>query len=719
MIPKRIVLKNFMSHRETDIDCTQFDSCLIVGRKKNNDRESNAVGKSTIFTAIDWVLFNKYPGTKLDKIVRDDQDSCEVIYEFEQDDINWKVTRKRSNKSGKSHVLLEQWMDGKWDRQDRRTSAQTEAALKEILKITHTAFMNSVRFEQGKFSAIAEATDAERRKILKEPLSLSIYGKYEKRAKIKLKEFSDRFFEKKTLITDLGDPDGDLIELNKNLLDINKEIKKLEKERTSIRNVIKTDNVHLTDLEKLLSSDAVKIADQLVENNKQKQVIVAALTRMQQQGAKYKSDIDNVNAQYENFNKKLKVYEVEKDRLHAKNVRSDVDVIKDLEDLDKKEQKGNVYIANLSVDFEKFSKSLPEGAECEHCFNELTDEYRDKVSKENAIKAEKLKKNLEAARSKMKKLFAKRQKLNQERNDIVQHKQAVQQVEVTIFGLNNQIKQNREYLQEVEKLAIQLIDDVDIENNKFKILKQKEEDLKKKSKDFNVSEINDEIVEIKDRLRINEVKENNIIQKLSDSSTKKGITNERIRKREEDSKKLVLLKKDNDQLEYKVKLWGRVVKAFSNSGIPTLIIHTILDDLQVEANQILQDLRPELTLQFFVEKNDKDALGIIYKVNGKERDYIFLSGGQRAFVSFALRLGLSLVIQKRIGVNIRMLELDEVDQPMDAAGQDAYVEAIRKYHKKFKIFVVTHNDRLKDKFKHCIMVENDESNGSTGKLMVS
>lgn len=719
MIPKRIVLKNFMSHRETDIDCTQFDSCLIVGRKKNNDRESNAVGKSTIFTAIDWVLFNKYPGAKLEKIVRDDEDSCEVIYEFEQDNIDWKITRKRSNKSGKSHVLLEQWIDGKWDRQDRRTSSQTEDALKDILKITHTAFVNSVRFEQGKFSAIAEATDAERRKLLKEPLSLAVYGKYEKRAKASLKEFSDQLSEKKTLIVDLGNPDVDIINLDKVLYCLNKEIIILENKRKDICNVIKSDNARLTELEKLLSSDAAKVSDQLVENDRQRQRIISTISRMQQQAAKYKSDIESSNAEYQSNSKKLDSANIAKEKLDSKIVRNDTDVKKDLEDLYNKEQKGNVYIANLQVDFEKFNKPLPPGAECDYCFNELTDEYRNKVSSDNEIKSKKIKKDLDAAISKMQKLLIKKKKLNEERNDIIQHNQALQQIELKIFGLKSQIKQNREHLQTVEKLAIHLFSDVEEENKKLEDLLTQEIYLKQKSKDFDIVEINDEIVNIKNRLRINEINDNNVISQLSASSTQKGITEERRRKREEDSQKLVILKEDYDQLESKVKLWSRVVKAFSNSGIPTLIIHTILDDLQVEANQILQDLRPELSLQFFVEKNDKDALGLTYKVNGKEREYIFLSGGQRAFVSFALRLGLSLVIQKRIGVNIRMLELDEVDQPMDAAGQDAYVEAIRKYHKKFKIFIITHNDRLKDKFKHYIMVENDEPNGSTGKLMVS
>ena len=53
MLPIRIYLENFMGHIQSDIDCTQFNSCLIVGKNKNNAHISNGVGKSTIFKAID------------------------------------------------------------------------------------------------------------------------------------------------------------------------------------------------------------------------------------------------------------------------------------------------------------------------------------------------------------------------------------------------------------------------------------------------------------------------------------------------------------------------------------------------------------------------------------------------------------------------------------------------------------------------------------------
>ena len=70
MIPRRICLEDFMSHGRTEIDCTAFDSILIVGQNKNNLRESNGVGKTTIFYAIDYVLFGVVPSDTIDEIIR-------------------------------------------------------------------------------------------------------------------------------------------------------------------------------------------------------------------------------------------------------------------------------------------------------------------------------------------------------------------------------------------------------------------------------------------------------------------------------------------------------------------------------------------------------------------------------------------------------------------------------------------------------------------------
>ena len=105
--------------------------------------------------------------------------------------------------------------------------------------------------------------------------------------------------------------------------------------------------------------------------------------------------------------------------------------------------------------------------------------------------------------------------------------------------------------------------------------------------------------------------------------------------------------------------------------------------------------------------DNADTLDIIYHINGKERYYKRLSGAMQLAVVFSLKLGLSFLLQNTIGTDIRLLLLDEIDQSLDKAGVDAFADIVKFFQKDFTILIITHNDRLKDKFNHQILVEQD------------
>jgi DNA repair exonuclease SbcCD ATPase subunit len=56
--------------------------------------------------------------------------------------------------------------------------------------------------------------------------------------------------------------------------------------------------------------------------------------------------------------------------------------------------------------------------------------------------------------------------------------------------------------------------------------------------------------------------------------------------------------------------------------------------------------------------------------------------------------------------------LDEVDQSLDDACKDTYADVVKKLQDNFKVLVVTHDNRLKEKFSHAIVVEGDLTGGS-------
>lgn len=716
--PKRLYVKDFMNHRESDVDFTLFNSCLVVGKNCQNDRESNGSGKSNLIDrAINYVLFNKYPTKKIERVVREGMEQCLVEFEFYIDQDIWKATRKRSNTSNKSEARLYRWIDSKWDSQDRKTSSQTEQALQELIKINYDAFKNSVMFEQGSFSELAAGTETQKRNILKEPLRLAIYSKLEKIAKKKYGVVEKEFEQTKTLISSLGNPATDIVVYTGQIEELENAIVQGNKDRKEIKSQIAAHREAVSDLEKMLGSDEVQITDRLVELDKKRRELVASKNYHVAQVQKSETDLAKSLEAKNNALKKITELKTELDKLEATKVRSEPEVNDLILAIESKESRGHKYIAGLEVRYEKYSKPLPSGSECDVCFNELTDEYREKISEDNRATAAKITKDLASARNKMTLIAGEKRKLYQELKDISRHQQQLTQIAQNINSKIEEVGRLDNVSETFKKLITEHQDAATLSKNTLVELEKKDQLLRDKAKALNVNEINNKIIELKNKIEEDEIKENKLIDDLSQNSSFKAVVEERKRTRETDQQQLEELTKQRTQLERKVRIHAWVVKAFSAGGIPTLIIHTILDDLQVEANKILQDLRPDLSLRFKVEKEDKDALDITYFIKGKEREYAQLSGGQKMYMAFALKLGLSQVIQKRLGVDIRFLALDEVDQPLDDAGQDAYVDIIRKYHDKYKICVVTHNNRLKDKFSHAIFVEDDGVNGSTAKVV--
>ena len=68
---------------------------------------------------------------------------------------------------------------------------------------------------------------------------------------------------------------------------------------------------------------------------------------------------------------------------------------------------------------------------------------------------------------------------------------------------------------------------------------------------------------------------------------------------------------------------------------------------------------------------------------------------------------------------IKFLLLDEIDQSLDKAGVDAFADIVKFFQKEYAILVITHNDRLKDKFSHAILVEQDINMISRAKVVSS
>jgi DNA repair exonuclease SbcCD ATPase subunit len=234
-----------------------------------------------------------------------------------------------------------------------------------------------------------------------------------------------------------------------------------------------------------------------------------------------------------------------------------------------------------------------------------------------------------------------------------------------------------------------------------------------------------EIHEAKQKAKV--IENQNLLnnKELTHFNSNKAVLQHEMNQRADEKRKKIEYIKLQKELEDKLGMYPAVVQAFSSTGIPNLIIQNVLDDLQIEANALLTQLKPGLQLSFSIEKtvektgDQADTLDIHYSINGKKRYYENISGAMQLAVNFSLKLGLSFLLQKLSGVDVKFLLLDEIDQSLDKASVDFFADIVKFFQKDYSILVITHNDRLKDKFSHAVLVEQDINMVSRARVVSS
>ena len=173
-------------------------------------------------------------------------------------------------------------------------------------------------------------------------------------------------------------------------------------------------------------------------------------------------------------------------------------------------------------------------------------------------------------------------------------------------------------------------------------------------------------------------------------------------------------KKEKDlflaELEY-YKFWEI---GFSNTGIKSFLLDSIVPFLTEKANYYLDFLtNSEIKILFDTttvnKSNDKevDKLSIKLFKNGKEYGFEKTSGGEKKRIDICISLALqSLLTSKANCVNISVY--DELFDSLDDIGVDCVMNLLQEEIKhKDSIFVISHNDNLKDRFKNVLTVRKN------------
>lgn len=737
----RLYIKDFACYEGAYIDFSEFNSAVILGKRENNDNIANGVGKSTIFNAIEYVLFNQSE-VPLEELIRDDTAQCRVVIDFLIDEQEYRLARTRTKKGSTDLVLLQRngqdgsieeayhvsvsgfevpWIEKKhtekyWKDLSGSRAGDTEKDLSKLIKINHKSFLSTTLFPQNDMTGLATATPEKRKAILKEALNLAVYVKLEKIAKEKLGLLSKEAEKNALLISSLGNPKKDIIDCNIQLQSAEKILEEKVASSLLIKEEIAAPEAKINELNNYLSNLEIKFSS-LVDKEKslqaEKRTANSSLQEYQAKKTDASKSARTLIAKIED----LKKHQSQLIEIDFSPVEMLPETISSL-----KEQitTHNVHIKRDLERCEELKIPLPNGAVCKHCRQSMNEEHRQACKAKDAEDIGKLQVSIQEAKNAIVKLTAILTKSQQELSSLTSSKHTLEKITNEISSIDKEIANQKT-----------LFDDYSALLNKFSaIIKEKEEEIIKVQVELNNSSLEEAktvrgLIEEEEKKKLILADKMMVLNKeIGHYSNSVAVIRHTIEQKTKDASTKDGLEKQATELNAKLAIYPSVVQSFSSTGIPKLIIQTVLDDLQIEANNLLSQLRPDLQLSFSTEKtktdgDQADTLDIQYYVNGKKRYYKALSGAMRLSVAFSLKLGLSFLLQKMLGVDIKFLLLDEIDQPLDKSSIDALVNIIKFFQKELTILIITHNDRMNDKFSHTILVEQDINMVSKARVVSS
>ncbi len=165
MIPRRIELENFLSFGKPTVVFTFTDDeplWALCGK--------NGVGKSAVFDGITYALYGEHRGgsQKAEQLVRHGANGFRIVLEFEFGGVEYRITRIRAGRAGRTSQKAERRIDGEWETiPGVNSAADVKAWVERTLGLGYKAFTTSVLLRQGEAEKLFSASRDERIAVLK------------------------------------------------------------------------------------------------------------------------------------------------------------------------------------------------------------------------------------------------------------------------------------------------------------------------------------------------------------------------------------------------------------------------------------------------------------------------------------------------------------------------------------------------------------------------
>lgn len=686
MLPVKLKLENFFSHKSSEVDFSLFNSALLVGSVDGDYSRSNGSGKSSVMEGILWCLYNKSRSTTMDDVITWGENKCEVSLQFSHGESQYLVKRTRMRNNSTSTVdLSTMGEDGKWKSLSGSTSGETNDRIVNLLKIDYKTFVNSAYFRQNDISEFATSEASKKKEILKSIVDISKWDAYEKEGKKKAKEiqteiikFQARYDALNSEIETLLLSEGELQSASNTLEEKGKQkeilqesVDDLSEKYLKIKN-----NIDTASWDKA-SAEILSLKVQGKDLKSRFDQVLSALTKRLERS-------EDISSKIQSLNKKIKT------------LSFDPDVDQKLEKLSSEWIEYSGSFQQSKIKLKELSEVHLHQGSCYTCNQTIDDEIYSKLSGEHAASVEHYTKKKTSSEARINYLSGVKKELEKQKADnlsIERSKEEVITLESQLVILKEEIKSGED---EKEDLYSRMVD-----------IKRKistNEDILSSLKNETFQMLHDDLKEVKLQL-------STISDEILQAGIKVGSLKEKTLSLAQKKLELKELKKTFDSKNEEMAVFDRMVKMFGKSGIQSLLLDAVISDLERSSNRILSSISDQFTISLETQRVGSDGISTVetldlnVKKDGSLCGFSSLSGGEQFRIALSLRIALSELATQHGGSSLEFLLLDEINSPLDKSGVETlFINIIKQLESKYKILVITHDDSLKERFENVLDV---------------
>jgi DNA repair exonuclease SbcCD ATPase subunit len=613
-------------------------------KEASTKESSNGSGKSSIQEIIIWTLYGKTIKNpkklnKNDVIHNIYKKGCKTEVVFDK----YKIQR------GRSPDYLKLWeLDGEnWVEYTQGKSQDTQQRIEEIVGLSYESFLSTSVFTDDQVNCFLEATIPEKREIIEDLLSLSVYKQRFENSKAILKE-------NKTGLKQLSNEYELILNNNKSIENkIESSIQTEKKWKLDRQNEIKNIIYKIKEKEKVLENlnDDEELKNyqasksKSVEVNKKIETESLEFKKISEQKNNLKTDIDHI----------------------VKKINSNKENIKNLE-FDKRVKTTEIEKNNKEIVLLKNNKT---GQVCKNCYGEINpDNYKDVIKK--------YEKSNESIQFELDKIVKDILDL-----DYSKESESLKEKETYFKDICKKEKDLESSISKLRSEFIKLSSIKEPESNNSKNVIEKEielmkEEAKKYKEIYENSPYKDMISELK-----------NDLDKSKDNLEKK--------------------QKSIKDIEKHIPYYEFWTEAFGDSGIRKWVVDSIIPALNSRLDywmQVLDDNRIKIEfnneLEETIHKNLEENIEFFYYT---------MSAGQKRRLNLAVSQSFAHIMMLVNNTCPSLCFLDEVTTNIDPVGVQGIYNMICELSEQRQIFITTHDIDLLNMLSGCDTIKLKMENG--------